>query len=193
MTRTLPFAAAAVVFGSLLAACGDTAHVNTDERPELRDKVHASIDDLKKTDPSIQRFFDGAYGYAVFPEIVTAGVGVGGAGGDGEVFEQGKFIGYTDLSQGSVGLQLGAQKYGEIIFFEKEAALVAFKTGTTEFDARATAVAASAGIPPPPPTTTTASPSSPSPSADSWPKPPSAAKNSASKPPPHARALTRIT
>jgi lipid-binding SYLF domain-containing protein len=145
MNRTLPFAAAAVVFGSLLSACGDTAHVDTDERAKLHSQVRATIADIKTTDPTIQRFFDGAYGYAVFPIIVTAGVGVGGAAGDGEVFEQGKFIGYTDLSQGSVGLQLGAQKYSEIIFFDKQAALVAFKNGTTEFDARATAVAASAG------------------------------------------------
>ena len=111
----------------------------------MHEQVQATLDDVKKTDPTIQKFFDSAYGYAVFPEIVTAGVGVGGAGGDGEVFEKGKFVGYTDLSQGTVGLQLGAQKYGEIIFFEKESAITAFKSGTTEFDARATAVAASAG------------------------------------------------
>ncbi len=145
MTRTLSFAITAVVFGSLLSACGETAHVSTEERAKLHDQVQAAINDVKQTDPTIQRFFDHAYGYAVFPVIVTAGVGVGGAGGDGEVFEKGKFVGYTDLSQGSIGLQLGAQKYGEIIFFEKESALLAFKSSTTEFDARATAVAASAG------------------------------------------------
>ena len=145
MTRTISYTLAAVVLGSLLSACGDTAKVDTQEKALLHQQVQATIDQVKQTDPSIQKFFDGAYGYAVFPEIVTAGVGVGGAGGDGEVFQQGKFIGYTDLSQGSVGLQLGAQKYGEIIFFEKDLALINFKSGTTEFDARATAVAASAG------------------------------------------------
>ena len=145
MTRTISYMLAAVVLGSLLSACGDTAKVDTEEKAKLHDQVQATVADVKKTDPSIQKFFDSAHGYAVFPEIVTAGVGVGGAGGDGEVFENGKFVGYTDLSQGTVGLQLGAQKYGEIIFFENETALTNFKSGTTEFDARATAVAASAG------------------------------------------------
>jgi lipid-binding SYLF domain-containing protein len=145
MTRTLPLALTTVLLGSLLTACGDTAKVDTEERAKLHEQVQATVADIKKTDPSIQRFFDNAQGYAVFPEIVTAGVGVGGAAGDGEVFEKGKFVGYTDLSQGSVGLQLGAQKYAEIIFFENESSLVNFKSGTTEFDTRASAVAAKAG------------------------------------------------
>ncbi|HUO06929.1 MAG TPA: hypothetical protein VM008_01240 [Phycisphaerae bacterium] len=135
------------VFAALmLGACGSTPNPgDSADRQELRDQVKAAIHDFKVTDPSIQRFFDTAYAYVVFPEVVTAAVGVGGAHGNGEVFEKGKFIGYADVSQGSIGAQLGAQKYAEILFFQNEGSFVDFKYSTMEFDARATAVAASAG------------------------------------------------
>jgi hypothetical protein len=140
-------ASVAVIFGGLmLAACGTTPNPGDSvDRQILDDQVQAAIHDFKATDPSIQRFFDTAYAYVVFPEIVTAAVGVGGAHGNGEVFEKGKLVGYADVSQGSVGAQLGAQKYGEILFFENEGSFVDFKYSTMAFDARATAVAASAG------------------------------------------------
>jgi lipid-binding SYLF domain-containing protein len=144
--RTASWALATVVLGCLLSACGTSPDVgDTQQRAVLHDQVNAALSDFHNTDPSLQRFFDGAYGYAVFPEIVTAAVGVGGAHGDGEVYQNRQFIGYADLSQGSVGVQLGAQKYAEIIFFENEASLIAFKKSDTEFDARATAVAAAKG------------------------------------------------
>jgi hypothetical protein len=39
------------------------------------------------------------------------------------VYEQGRHIGYSDLSQASVGLQAGAQTFSELLAFEDKAAL----------------------------------------------------------------------
>jgi lipid-binding SYLF domain-containing protein len=81
----------------------------------------------------------------VFPEVGKAGFIVGGAHGKGQVYEQGKVIGYTSITQGSVGLQIGAQAFSEIIFFKDKAALTAFKEGNYELGADASAVALDKG------------------------------------------------
>ncbi|HEX5629056.1 MAG TPA: YSC84-related protein [Usitatibacteraceae bacterium] len=89
-------------------------------------------------------FFKSAYGYAVFPSIGKAGVGVGGAYGKGRVYEMGRHVGDTSVTQVSVGLQLGGQAYSEIIFFEDQRALREFTSGNFEFGAGASAVAITA-------------------------------------------------
>jgi lipid-binding SYLF domain-containing protein len=116
---------------------------------ELEQKAYAAITMFKETDPEMKRFFDDSKGYAVFPKVGKGGLIVGGAHGEGVVYERGAFgtkvIGYTELSQGSIGLQAGGQVFSEIIFFQTEDALEKFKKGTTEFAGTASAVAASAG------------------------------------------------
>lgn len=90
-------------------------------------------------------FFDKSYGHAVFPTIGRAGVGIGGARGSGRVFVGGKHVGDTTMTQLTVGLQLGAQGYSMIVFFEDERAFREFTGGSFEFSAQAKAVAITAG------------------------------------------------
>jgi lipid-binding SYLF domain-containing protein len=91
-------------------------------------------------------YFDHSFGYAVFPSIGKAGIGVGGAHGSGKVYRQGQVIGESKMTQLTVGFQLGGQVYSQIIFFEDESALNAFTSGNFEFSAQATAVAITAGV-----------------------------------------------
>jgi lipid-binding SYLF domain-containing protein len=81
----------------------------------------------------------------VFPTVGKGAVGVGGAYGKGVLYENGTPVGYCDLSQASIGLQLGGQGYTEIIAFENQDALNRFKSGNFAFDAQATAVALKSG------------------------------------------------
>lgn len=94
-------------------------------------------------------FFADSYGYAVFPTIGKAGIGIGGARGDGRVYAQGQHIGNSTMTQLSIGLQLGGQAFSQIIFFKDQRALNEFTSGNFEFGAQAGAVvitaAASAG------------------------------------------------
>jgi len=90
-------------------------------------------------------FFKKSYGYAVFPTIGKAGIGIGGARGKGKVYEKGRVIGRTTMTQLTVGLQLGGQAYSQIIFFEDKRALDEFTSGNFEFGAQASAVAITAG------------------------------------------------
>ena len=73
------------------------------------------------------------------------GLVVGGAGGSGIVFEHGKAVGRTSLSQVTIGAQIGGQSYYEIIFFETAESLAAFKKGEWTMAAQVSAVALSSG------------------------------------------------
>jgi lipid-binding SYLF domain-containing protein len=92
-------------------------------------------------------FFHNSYGYAVFPNIGKGAFIVGGAYGTGRVYEQGKYIGDTSLTQVSVGFQAGGEGYSQIVFFEDKRALDEFTRGSFEFDAgvRVVAITATAG------------------------------------------------
>ncbi len=100
---------------------------------------------FKAKDPGIQRFFDKAVGYAVFPSVGKGGIGIGGAHGKGLVFSNGVPIGRSSLSQLTIGFQLGGQVYSEIIFFKDSVALEDFKRGNFEMGAQVSAVALTAG------------------------------------------------
>ncbi len=76
----------------------------------------------------------------MFPTIGKAGLGIGGAHGDGRVYENGKYVGDTSMSQLSIGFQAGAQGFSQIIFFEDKRAFDEFTSGNFEFGANASAV-----------------------------------------------------
>ena len=98
-----------------------------------------------KTDDLMKSLFEGAYGYAIFPNIGKGAIGVGGATGNGIVYEKGTMIGKANMTQVTVGFQFGGQAYREVIFFENKETLDRFKENKIEFSAEASAVAATVG------------------------------------------------
>ena len=90
-------------------------------------------------------FFQTSHGYAVFPTIGKAGLGIGGAMGKGTVYVKDKPVGNTTMSQLSIGFQLGMQGYSQIIFFKDKRAFDEYTSGNFEFSATAQAVAITAG------------------------------------------------
>ena len=87
----------------------------------------------------LKPYFKEAAGFAVFPNIAKAGLGIGGARGNGEVFEDGKVIGSTTVTQLSFGFQLGGQAFSQIIFFQNKRDVDRFTDGNFEFGASASA------------------------------------------------------
>jgi lipid-binding SYLF domain-containing protein len=73
-------------------------------------------------------------------------IGIDGAYGKGGQYEGGKWVGYCDLTQVSIGFALGGQGYIELIFFETKAAVDHFKSGNFAFAAQASAVALESGV-----------------------------------------------
>ena len=112
--------------------------------PAYADKFTDTIEIYKKSE-AVQPFFNNAYGYAVFPTIGKAGIGIGGSYGKGQVYQGGKVTGETSLIKATIGLQLGGQAFSQMIFFEDKRAYDEFTSGDFEFDASASAVAITAG------------------------------------------------
>jgi lipid-binding SYLF domain-containing protein len=90
------------------------------------------------------KFFGKSYGYAVFPTIGKAGIGIGGAFGKGRVYRGGALAGDVSMAQVSVGFQFGGQAYSEIVFFENKSTFDDFTSGNFEFGADIGAVAITA-------------------------------------------------
>lgn len=116
-----------------------------DTGDEMQLSVAKAILDVKKADPGMQKFFDGAAGYAVFPNVGKAGIGIGGAHGKGLVIVGDKAVGKTSLSQATIGLQLGGQVYAQFVFFKDDVALGHFQRGNWEMNAQVSAVAVTLG------------------------------------------------
>ncbi len=129
---------------AMLAACA-TAPGTERERDDLRGEADRVLALAKGKDESLAALFDQAAGYAVFPKVGKGAIGVGGAYGRGVLYENDRQIGYTDLSQATIGLQLGGQAYTEILAFEDLAALNRFRQGKFAFSSQATAVALYSG------------------------------------------------
>jgi len=116
-------------FASLLLAAG----------PALADKYSDTISLFKNAGQSAS-FFGNSYGYAVFPTIGKAGLGIGGAYGEGRVYEKGKYVGDVKMTQLSIGWQAGGEGYSEMIFFQDKRSFDEFTAGNFEFGANVSAV-----------------------------------------------------
>jgi lipid-binding SYLF domain-containing protein len=140
MRRISKVLAVALVVLSAMAA----SHASLGSGDEHGD-VLKTVATFQAKDPGLQRFFDNAAGYAVFPAVAEGAIGVGAAHGTGELMTGDKAIGKISLTQVTVGLQLGGQSFAQIIFFENERTLDGFKHGDFAFAAQASAVALASG------------------------------------------------
>jgi lipid-binding SYLF domain-containing protein len=129
---------------ALMVANFAMAQSSTKEKRLVTDCAEAKADFIS-TDGLMSNLFSNAYGYVIFPNVGKGGIGIGGAAGNGIVYEGGSVVGKAKLTQVSIGFQFGGQAYREVIFFETKADLDRFKEDKIEFSAQASAVAATAG------------------------------------------------
>ena len=124
--------------------------MQTASQPAKKKKIVTDSKNAKagfiRTDGLMKNLFNSAYGYVIFPNVGKGGIGIGGAAGNGIVYEKGNIIGKAKLTQVSIGFHFGGQSYREVIFFESKADLNRFKENKIEFSAQASAVAVTAGV-----------------------------------------------
>jgi lipid-binding SYLF domain-containing protein len=133
-----------VSVATILGGCA-TAPDTPEAKAGLHDEVQATQKRFIRADPGLQQFLDRAHGYVVYPDIGKGGVIVGGGYGKGEVYEKGKLVGYADITQGTVGPQVGGASFAELIVFETNEAMNKFKNSDFQLTANANAVALKAG------------------------------------------------
>lgn len=129
---------------TFLAACS-TAPRTVDDRSDLRTDANSALSLARSGHSSFDSIIRRAPGFAVFPSVGKGGAVVGGAYGRGIVYKNGAQVGYTDLSQATIGIQLGGQTYTEMLVFESVNALDKFRKGNYQFSSQATAVALKSG------------------------------------------------
>lgn len=124
------------------ASCGSVSKTGEDLLSDAREERRT----IEQNYPEVAELFETSAGYAIFPNVGKGAYVIGGASGNGVVFEDGDHVGYADLKQVDVGLQLGGKAFVEVLFFQTDAALEDFKDGSYELAANASAVVLEEGI-----------------------------------------------
>lgn len=95
---------------------------------EINASVKAALSRFEKQVKGSSAYLKGAKGVLVMPNITKAGFVVGGKYGQGALRVGGKTVGYYSLTEGSVGWQIGAEKYDMVILFMTDEALKKFRS-----------------------------------------------------------------
>jgi len=145
MTSTQGIVLVLTAVVALMVSCA-TAPSSSEDKQALITEAATRMQQMNAEDPAVGALVKRSHGYTMFPKVGKGGLGVGGAYGRGVVYEQGRHIGYSDLTQASLGLQAGGQTFSELIVFENKTALDRFKEGRFDFAADASAVVMKTGV-----------------------------------------------
>ncbi len=129
---------------AMIAGC-ETAPATSSERSILEEQAEFTMGIMQRQEPELDPLLAKAYAYAIFPTVSKGGLIAGGVYGRGVVYQQGVMTGYADLSQATLGGQIGAQTYSELVVLEDEPAMNRFKTGKLSFETNLSAIALQKG------------------------------------------------
>lgn len=93
----------ALIAAAMAPAQGATAK-------EINVRVNAALRQFTSQVKGADEFLKAAKGVLVFPGVIKAGFGIGGAYGDGALRIHGKSVAYYSIASASIGFQFGAQK-----------------------------------------------------------------------------------
>jgi lipid-binding SYLF domain-containing protein len=133
-----------ITLAAIVISITATGQTSKNDKRIIADATAAKAEFIK-VDGLMKNLFDNAWAYVIFPNVGKGAIGLGGASGNGIVYEKGKMIGKARLTQVNIGFQLGGQAYREVIFFEAKKDLDRFKENKLRFSAQASAVAVTAG------------------------------------------------
>jgi lipid-binding SYLF domain-containing protein len=125
-SRALVFATCLTFILSLSLA--DVSSAKTAK--EINSEVNAALTLFSQHVKGGKEFLNAAKGVLIIPNIVKAGLGVGGEYGEGAMRIRGKTVEYYSIAAGSVGFQIGAQKTNLILVFMQEEVLKNFQRST---------------------------------------------------------------
>ena len=96
-------------------------------KQEINAEVKQALADFRKHTGAGHELSQKASGMLVFPNVIKAGIGIGGEFGEGALVVKGKTVGYYNIAAASIGLQLGAQARSQIVLFMNDKVLGEFR------------------------------------------------------------------
>ena len=115
-----------VLLSLLLLLSGLSLMVNpvfASSSTEIDKEVELALEKLYASAPAAVELSKVAKGILVFPDVIKAGLIIGGQYGDGALLLDGKIVDYYNTVAASYGLQAGAQSFGYAMFLMTDEAL----------------------------------------------------------------------
>jgi len=106
---------------------GQLATAAAASKEEIDAKVREATGIFYKQTSAGKELAQKAAGMLVFPDVVKAGIGIGGEYGEGALLVDGKTVAYYSTAAASIGFQLGAQVKSQIILFMNPKVLADFR------------------------------------------------------------------
>ena len=127
--RSLRKPLAKIAFPTLIALVVSCASLTATaaSREELDAHVREAVQNLYRYSPAAKELAEKASGMLVFPNIIKAGLGVGGEFGEGALLVSGQTVAYYNIASASIGLQLGVQEKSVAILFMTSESLAKFR------------------------------------------------------------------
>ena len=94
---------------------------------EINIKVDATLQQFRANVLGGDTFLKNAKGVLVFPDVIKAGIGIGGEYGEGALRIDGQTRDFYNTAAASIGFQLGAQSKSIILVFMDDKALQNFR------------------------------------------------------------------
>ncbi|MBQ0784245.1 MAG: hypothetical protein KBT66_08445 [Amphritea sp.] len=114
-----------LLFLSLIIFSPD--HSQAASAQEINAKVNQALKEFYRHSSAGKELAQKAAAVLIFPDVIKAGIGIGGEYGEGALREGGKTTAYYNVASASIGFQLGAQLKSEILLFMTEEALRKFR------------------------------------------------------------------
>jgi len=136
----LGLASLAFILGPFLAT---TSHARSKTATEINRESDRALSVFAHQVTGGQEILNSAKGVLVIPNVVKAGLGLGGEYGEGALRICGKTVAYYNIAGGSMGFEMGAEKMDLILVFMQDEALRHFRAGsdwTVGFDGAVTVI-----------------------------------------------------
>jgi len=107
-----------------------TSHSRTKTAREINMEVNRALNVFTHQVRGGREILNSAKAVLIIPNVVKAGLGLGGEYGEGELRIGGKTVAYYNIAGGSTGFEIGAEKKDLILVFTQEEALRHFRASS---------------------------------------------------------------
>ncbi len=104
-----------------------TTSVFAASKEEIDAEVREAVGNFGKQTSAGSELSKRAAGMLVFPNVIKAGIGIGGEFGEGALLVRGKTVAYYNIASASIGFQLGAQSRSQVVLFMNDKVLSDFR------------------------------------------------------------------